>query len=84
MGKNNSEVEQYSVETANYKTVEVKTEEELELERRQFVEAAEREEKAKAINAKAKRKHADLVFFRTCVTVFALIMVGLIVKMLFF
>lgn len=48
----------------NYVTADIKTEEELETERREYVERMNEETNAKALNARTKRKKYDKLFQR--------------------
>lgn len=64
----------------NYRTAEIKSEEELERERKDYVQNAEREIRDKAVNARAKRKKHDKTFRNIVFGTIFLILVILLIR----
>ena len=66
----------------NYTTAEIKTEEEIERDRREYVERIEAETNAKAINARTKRKKYDKIFRRTFFGIIGAILLAMLIMWL--
>lgn len=66
----------------NYTTAEIKTEEEYERDRREYVERVTEENNAKAINARTKRRKYDKIFQRTFFGAVGAILLALIIMWL--
>ena len=63
----------------NYVTAEIKTEAELENERREYVERMDAERNEKAINARTKRKKNDRIFQRVFFGTIGAILIAMVI-----
>ena len=66
----------------NYVTAEIKTEAELENERREYVERMDAERNEKAINARTKRKKNDRIFQRVFFGTIGAILIAMVIMWL--